>query len=269
MSLFWKYALASVIGTSHVKANLPCQDRSQCYVLPTITGESTLVAVVADGAGSAAQSQIGAEIACSETIAELTNYFEEGGSPDDITSDFAQGCLIRIQKKIVLHADADDFNLRDFACTWLAAVIGIDRAIFWQIGDGAIIYSEPDAVEDYGIVYWPEKGEYENMTVFVTQPDASEHLMFDSASKYVDEVALITDGIQRLALNFTEQNAHSPFFRGMFTPLRAQDTGYSKHASLALTTFLNSPKVNERTDDDKTLIIASRRPTIIAATSLK
>jgi hypothetical protein len=242
----WKYAFASVIGTGHVKANLPCQDQSRCCLLPSETKNDVLVAVVSDGAGSASHSQIGAQIACSETIAELTDYF-------------GNGCLLRIQNKIAMIADAEGLKPRDFACTWLVAIVGTDRAIFWQVGDGAIVCSALDAPDDYGVFYWPEKGEYENMTVFVTQPDASEHLQFDTARPYIDEVALITDGIQRLALDFSEQNAYAPFFRGMFAPLRNQNAGHSTRASLALTAFLSSSKVNERTDDDKTLLLASRR----------
>jgi hypothetical protein len=255
----WKYAFASVIGTGHMKANLPCQDQSCCCLLPSETKSDVLVAVVSDGAGSASHSQMGAEIACSETIAELTDYFDNGESTDDISQNFANGCLLRIQNKIALNADAEGLKPRDFACTWLVAIVGTGRAIFWQVGDGAIVYSEPDAPDDYGVVYWPEKGEYENMTVFATQPDASEHLQFSSTRKYMDEVALITDGIQRLALDFSERNAHSPFFHGMFSPLRVQNAGHSTRASLALTAFLSSSKVNERTDDDKTLLLASRR----------
>jgi hypothetical protein len=44
----------------------------------------------------------------------------------------------------------------------------------------------------------------------------------------------------------------------MFAPLREAPEGYSEELSLGLSRFLDSEKVNDRTEDDKTLILASR-----------
>ena len=69
---------------------------------------------------------------------------------------------------------------------------------------------------------------------------------------------MLTDGLQPLALNYAAKAAHAPFFVPMFRPLRVAPSGATVLA--ALRNFLDSPRVNERTDDDKTLILATRVP---------
>jgi hypothetical protein len=110
----------------------------------------------------------------------------------------------------------------------------------------------------YGHVFWPDRGEYANTTHFVTEEDAVEHLQFESVNRRIIEVALLTDGLQTIALNYQLQIAHEPFFKGLFAPLRTAKEGRSPELSESLVSFLSSPRVNEKTDDDKTLVLASR-----------
>jgi hypothetical protein len=70
----------------------------------------------------------------------------------------------------------------------------------------------------------------------------------------VDEVALLTDGLQSLALRFASREAHGPFFEPMFERLR----GPEQPSESELAAFLGSGPVNARTDDDKTLVLATR-----------
>src|SRR5262249_31382935 len=110
----------------------------------------------------------------------------------------------------------------------------------------------------YGHVFWPDRGEYANTTHFVTEDDAIEHLHFATISRRIMEAALLTDGLQSVALNYHQQTAHEPFFRGLFSPLRTATEGCSRELSDSLAAFLASPRVNEKTDDDKTLVLAGR-----------
>src|SRR5258708_32385476 len=59
----WRYAYASVAGTSHEKNGSPCQDAGSCRVVETIGGGPVLLAVASDGAGSARRSEEGARLA--------------------------------------------------------------------------------------------------------------------------------------------------------------------------------------------------------------
>jgi len=118
----------------------------------------------------------------------------------------------------------------------------------------------------YGHVFWPDRGEYANTTHFVTQDDASEHLQFESVRREIIEAAILSDGLQNIALNYQQQIAHEPFFKGLFVPLKDVREGWSEDLSKSLATFLASSRVNEKTDDDKTLVLASRIPSSLSYT---
>ncbi|MFN8542148.1 MAG: PP2C family serine/threonine-protein phosphatase [Thermomicrobiales bacterium] len=257
----WRYALASVAGTSHARQGTPCQDAAACELLATGDGSPLLVAVVADGAGSAARSDEGAQLACGLFVERIRALLADGGGPRDLTREFVATWLARFQGEIATRAEAADAAPRDYACTLLAAVVGDDSAAYCQIGDGAIVVAAPDDPEDYGWVFWPQQGEYENTTHFATDPAATNLIAVEQADLPVDEVALFSDGLQRLALHYEGRTAHAPFFRPMFAPVRAADPGRADALSAQLATFLASPPVNARTDDDKTLILATRRST--------
>jgi serine/threonine protein phosphatase PrpC len=111
----WRFVSACAIGTSHLKTNLPCQDRLACEAL---TG-GALVAAVADGAGSAAMGGRGAEIAVLSVIEYL-----KGGIRDGRT-DFDN--LLREAAALARDAIADEANregtaLRSYASTLLTVV---------------------------------------------------------------------------------------------------------------------------------------------------
>jgi hypothetical protein len=103
-------------------------------------------------------------------------------------------------------------------------------------------------------VTWPYTGEYANQTKFVTSDDTAGHFAFEIRSGPLLAVAGFTDGIQSLALNFAARKVHEPFFQRLLEPLRGATGAESLSASMAA--FLDSPPVNSRTDDDKTLVLA-------------
>jgi hypothetical protein len=146
--------------------------------------------------------------------------------------------------------------LREYACTLLLAVITPDVAGYGQIGDGGIVIDSGNGLE---LVFWPEVGEYANMTCFITDEDALERVRVLVRHAVPDEVALFTDGIQRLALDFKSGAVHAPFFEPMLAVLRQRSPADCAALEMQLEAFLDSAKVNSRTDDDKTLVLASRR----------
>jgi len=258
----WKYALASVTGTSHGKSDLPCQDFSVCRVLNTVNNTPVLVAIAADGAGSATHSQVGASLLCSVFMEEIAQFLEAGNELGDLDSSIIGNWLYSFQDQVQVKAGAIGATSRDFACTLLFAAVGNECSAYAQIGDGAIVISLADAPESYDYVFWPQKGEYENVTYFATDPAACGQLEFGCQKGIIEEISLFTDGLQRLALDFVRQEAYIPFFSPMFAPLRSailSGEGLAVNLSSSLERFLITNKVNERTDDDKTLILATRR----------
>jgi len=231
-------------------------------------GTRVLVAVASDGAGSAGHSEEGSALACSLFLNEMEALFGEEGEGDvrQVSREFMEGWLTSFRREVDLRAEHEGLNSREFACTFLAAVIGDDCAAFAQIGDGAIIVPSPEEPEEYLYVFWPEQGEYANQTYFATEDGAAVKLRYDLIPRRVDEVAVLTDGLQNLALHYQTQTAHTPFFQPIFAWLRPAADGYSDKFTASLAGYLNSPKVNEGTDDDKTLVLATRRSPAAAPT---
>jgi hypothetical protein len=141
----------------------------------------------------------------------------------------------------------------ELACTALLAILGERAAVFAQIGDGAWVARRQGLVE---VVTWPLTGEYANQTKFITSPDALQCLQFKKCEGPLDGVGGFTDGVQSLALRYADKTAHGPFFEPMFTGLKCCEDSTSLKGPLMA--FLSSEVVNERTDDDKTLVIAHR-----------
>ncbi len=247
----WKYAAASVIGTSHqTSPNGECQD---AHAFQYFEPSATFVGVVSDGAGSASSSQIGAQQTCAYVLERIAKAPPASLFEEALATDVLEGT------REILHRTAEDAQtkIREFACTLLVAIVAPDRAAFWQIGDGAICFRQAEA-ESFNYVFWPEKGDYANVTFFVTDANSHEHLEFDLTNGTIVELAMFTDGLERLALDFVAGEAHTAFFNGLFPHMRALPEGSSSEMSSKIADFLRSERVNKRTDDDQTLILASR-----------
>lgn len=255
----WKYGYASVVGTSHAKTGAPLQDACAADVVADAEGTEILLAVASDGAGSAAQAQIGARLACDLFIADVKNYLASGGAVRQLSEEFITWWMARFLQAVRQQAEPAQHAVTDYACTFLAAVIGAEYAVYFQLGDGAIVEATRAGNDNYTIVCWPQQGEYANTTNFLTDADAAQKCVVTLQNHVVDEVALFTDGIQNLVLDYRTRAAHAPFFTPLFAWLRPRPAGFSEELSQSLAVYLNSEKINARTDDDKTLLLASRK----------
>ncbi len=255
----WRVIAASGIGTSHLKHGLPCQDAYAFGFAASTRGDKYFVAVIADGAGSVAYSKTGASLACQTWLARAREWLAN----DPLESlDIAQleEWLRYFQKRVEGLSESNGVLSREFACTLLLAIVGERSARFIQIGDGAMVISSREMPGRFGPVFWPERGEFANQTVFATSPEAFESMQSVLLEEVVDEIALFSDGIQSLVLDYRAQTASNRWFDGMFMEVRRiEAAGFSEGASRSLAEYLSSKAVNDRTDDDKTLILASRR----------
>jgi hypothetical protein len=230
-------------------------------LVPTKRG-TILVAAICDGAGSAPHSDIGASVASATFVNLVEGYFLKGGTLRRVDQSLAVKWVGETSAAVRQAAHERNRSARDFASTFLAAIIGPHAAVFIQIGDGAIVVSD-GLEDDWSWVFWPSHGEYVNQTVFLVSPDAVEKMGFEFADRRIDAVALFTDGIERLVLNTRSRTVNHAFFDQMLAPVVAsQQRGIDRSLSSALATYLSSPVVNDRTSDDKTLVMATRRPRV-------
>lgn len=163
----WRAADATVVGGAHLRANppKPCQDAALADTL-----KRPLV-VVADGAGSAAVSHLGAAAVvagvrrlCRTLEGDLVKILDaEPASP---------GMAETLSRKIVAHASGilDDLaeahtrGSEDFRCTLLVWLAGRQRAFWLKVGDGALV---ADLDGEAHCVGPSGKGEFANQTNFI------------------------------------------------------------------------------------------------------
>lgn len=206
----------SVMGASHEKKNLVCQDASAYKV-----GEGFAVAVVADGHGSKKhfRSNIGSQSAVEATLETIARFYED---PDEFDKNFPtnhRSIIKNIQKqiistwnaKIMKHLEENPVTREEkkpftdeefekissesyYGTTLVAAVAGRGYVFGFQIGDGSLVAvfedGETSMIMDY------EESNPANITASMCNANAAS--MFDSF--YVETKPLLaffvsTDGL--------------------------------------------------------------------------
>lgn len=251
----WKIIRASVIGTSHLENNTECQDSCWADCIRTKNGNSYLVIVVSDGAGSSLYGGDGSELTCEILSSSITSSLEKK-QDESLTAENVIEWIKDVRRKIYTVADDNKLTARDYACTVLCSIITDTVALFFQIGDGAIVVSKSNIL---GVVFWPDSGEYANSTYFITDQDAISNLRVTIVKSNINEIAVFSDGIQNLALSYKERIPFNPFFDPMFSIIRKRQKINCDDLDEQLKIFLNTTEINSRTDDDKTLVLATKK----------
>ena len=252
----WNIASASVQGASHRLADVECQDVHRVEV----TQHGSLIIVVADGAGSAKNARWGAEIAVANVF-ERVRLLLEASPPDSLDTlvDIVMSSVRYGHDAIVDTATRLGQPLRSFHAT-LTCVIASDVGVaVGKIGDGVVVDQSPM----YGLqtLAMPDNGEYVNSTYFLTQLSDGYAGLY-GVEYLPDSIAVMTDGLLEVAFD-QPYGACVPwpnFFGPMFTWLASSNSEVDMDAELA--GFLGSDAIRERSDDDLTLVLATRRPPI-------
>ena len=259
----WKVVSASVKGLSHELNNLPCQDAILFSVCNGI-----LIVAAADGAGSAKHSDLGAKVAVDSSLKYIESIILDKltysdacevnftksrfnsilASWDKVAVDVVRQAFISVQTK------ANDFNIpiKELASTLLVVVASDIGIAALQIGDGAIIVNTLDNC--FVPLTIPPQTEYINETVFLISPTAIDKMQINTLGK-VKQLAIMTDGIQMLALEMKERKPYNPFFSTIFN-FAANTSSEAKSVS-DLEKFLVSKRVRQYSHDDITLLLAS------------
>ncbi len=254
----WTVVGASVRGTGHEKQNIPCQDAHAYH----LAAAGAVLIAVSDGAGSAERSQEGADRAVKSAVQFLTNQLSNGRPP----TPRKWGALLldafhRTREDVLALSHHDPSQARQFACTLTLVIADQDWLVTGQIGDGLAVARTSD--DHLHIVAAPQRGEYANTTHFLTGQNAPDHFLGrvyhqGSDIRPVRALAVMTDGLTGLAVERASGRAHRPFFEPLLAFPQAMST--EEQGVEDLSQFLGSDRVNARTDDDKTLVLAARTP---------
>lgn len=251
----WRYAKAAVAGTRHLAEGRGCEDFAAARLIGTVRG-NVLAACICDGAGSSPKAATGAKVAAEAFLNVAGDRLRETGGIINETDlgDFLSFAALAV----TLRAFTEKQPLRDYATTLVAGVVADTWSGFVQIGDGAIVV--PSAEGRWELVFEPQRGTYANETWFLTEEDARQRAHMSLRACGVAEVSLFSDGLERLLIR---EAAGSPvadaFFNEMLPAVRdSRAAGEDLVLADALAAYLSSGAINARTDDDKSLILASR-----------
>lgn len=181
----WKYASACVCGRSHKKTNIPCQDRVSGLIEKDI-----VVVSLADGAGSYLFPEIGAEVVANTVCNILKEDFNDLFRHDeDNTKNII---LIKLQSYLACTAYVMNIDFNELSSTLLFVAVKDNQFIAGHIGDGAIGILNGENVE---VLSHPDRGEYANVTYFITGSDAYNHFRIQKGElKDITGFILMSDG---------------------------------------------------------------------------
>lgn len=235
-----------------------CQDYGNYQIL-----DDVVVGAVADGAGSAKYSDVGAKLVVEFVVNHLLQIVEriqkQKLSTHCSSQTLSQQRAEKLFTKTVLkaratlqqQADSKDYSIDELACTLLVFVATPEWVAAMQIGDGFIVTRATDS--EYKLIFCPDKGEFANETTFVTSTNAKDEMQVKVLSGKPEFICASTDGLEKLAIRISDWAPFPPFFQPLEEYLR--ETSNPEKEDEYLTNFLNSERLNARTDDDKTLLL--------------
>jgi serine/threonine protein phosphatase PrpC len=257
----WSVIAASVTGSRHERAELPCQDACKHKIAHA---ESILITAVADGAGSAPRAKEGAEQAAKTAVEAVDRTLKslsskEGGKLPDNETDWQE--IVKCAAEEARHAIQElarshELPQHDFATTLILAVIKPGGIVTFQVGDGAVVIQDKHG--QLLALTKPQVEEYLNETIFLTSDEALQRAQCQFWEGDFSHVALFSDGLDLLALQLPDMTPYEPFFKPLFQ-FADQWAHDPDEGSKHLEKFLRSERVRAHTDDDLTLLLVCKR----------
>ena len=254
----WRVAVATAVGVSHLRDNTPNQD-AVAYQLVELGDGQVAVVAVADGAGSAPRSDEGSKIAVGSAVAAIVEGINK--QPAAVFGKHMAELLVRsavrqAKDEVERYAQRQNATSHELASTLIVAFASDSLVTAAQVGDGAVIAF--DLGGGAKTLCAAHTGEYANETTFITsrsKPDEIASVGHASGYKY-DGLALITDGLQNLALKMPEREVFLGFWNPMLNDLAETDDPGA--VSERLGAFISGQRVRSRTSDDVTIALAIR-----------
>jgi hypothetical protein len=249
----WEIVGCSAIGTKHITGETPCQDA----VFYEMISDRIIIGAVSDGMGSARRSDLGSKLAVKTALSQIksTQCWLNQPKNDEGAREIFRSVLRKVQGALKKEADSGGYSVKDLNCTLLAFVATPEWLAAMQVGDGLIVVRPKG--KDYQLLFMPDKGEFCNETTSVTSSHALEEMEVCVKSGSYEFICAATDGIENISL--VKPDNWRPF-EGFFKPLEEQimmSTNSLAYKKKEIEDFLNSEQINQKTDDDKTLLLCA------------
>lgn len=233
-------------GSKHVISCVPCQDASTL-----IANRSCCALFVADGAGSAPNSQYASQAAIEMAKGYFLGHITARRPREESTWRSLLYACAEKAREAIFNLVSEERLLQTLRTTFLLMVIDANGAVAVHIGDGAgLVIDQENA---FTLLAPPENGEYINQTYFLTDSDWEEHLHMTYQPGQFQYGLACSDGLQFIALH---RGLPFPgFANGIVTQLRDVQ---SKKRHMALSQYLGQHIIGKRTDDDVSLVVAWR-----------
>jgi hypothetical protein len=269
----WRVLAASVAGGAHARAAKGCQDAFAVEQVGDEQVGDALVVAVADGAGSAPLAAVGAVLAAELTCRRLAEHWRSGtrhvglttDAPD--TADAWRGFLDTSGDAVLrqfrraagrLARSGRGLHLGDLGTTLTAVVVHPPWLALFSVGDGFVVTRTADG--HYDLLLAPPGGPDRppGATTLLTSPGArTDARRILARIPDLTGVAVGSDGMDRLVLEY-EAAAPTRPCPSLFDKLfgLAEDPGTDE---MHLTAMLAGQRVNELTEDDRTLVLSVPR----------
>ena len=253
----WQLTGAAITGLGHWRKQMPCQDAVHWRTQPRP------VLVLSDGAGSSPVSERGAAT-LTAGIARLLRSMEDLLIPwldqaqaaaqlQAPTQQWSQRILLHAQGLLKDLADSERRSVRDVRATLLMVVVGQHHSFWWQVGDGAIVVQEAQALRTLSQPS-QSKGEFANQTCFVdaaTTADIQHGLL---PTQSILGWALMSDGGAEKLVSYDGKQVAGRL--GQWFAETAAQTMQADKLALAY----HEPHMWERTTlDDRAIVLAARQ----------
>ncbi|MGB0931250.1 MAG: PP2C family serine/threonine-protein phosphatase [Chitinophagales bacterium] len=276
----WLVVGASVIGKSHIADDVPCQDSHLYKLLENGWG----IAVVADGAGSAVNSDKGSDFVVKASVKAFSQLLQKElwhinqTLPSEVAwSIAARETLKEVRAALDFFAEENEWEVSSLASTVIVVIFSPIGILVTHIGDGRAAFQEKESKEWHPAMI-PHKGTEANQTVFITSAIWQEEELELSGVKVPESrvipisplsFALLSDGCEKHSFECSRFNddlqkwsdPNQPFTK-FFSPLTSNLSSAIEHNAsvedieVKWESFLKGgTKGLKQEGDDKTMIL--------------